>query len=147
MPDGKKQIGDKQITTANAGPSPHATRANGFHLLADLRIADHACLLDDTRLHQAFKAALQAGGFTIMHDHIQTFPGANSGSTGVFILAESHASWHSYPEADYLALDIFSCGEKDPSPVLEQLANSLPITGQSVRIAPRGPVQDDGKPV
>ena len=38
------------------------------------------------------------------------FPGYNSGVTGVFILSESHAAFHSYPEYRYLAVDIFSCG-------------------------------------
>lgn len=34
------------------------------------------------------------------------------GITGFIVLAESHLSVHSWPEIDYLAIDIFSCGRK-----------------------------------
>jgi len=34
------------------------------------------------------------------------------GITGVVLLAESHLAIHSWPEIDYLAIDIFTCGEK-----------------------------------
>ena len=34
------------------------------------------------------------------------------GATGVILLAESHLSIHTWPEIDYVAIDIFTCGEK-----------------------------------
>jgi len=34
------------------------------------------------------------------------------GITGVVLLAESHIAIHSWPEINYIAVDIFSCGEK-----------------------------------
>ncbi len=34
------------------------------------------------------------------------------GLTGVLLLAESHIALHFWPEFDYLAIDIFTCGEK-----------------------------------
>jgi len=34
------------------------------------------------------------------------------GITGVVLLAESHVALHSWPEINYLAIDIFTCGEK-----------------------------------
>ncbi len=34
------------------------------------------------------------------------------GITGVILLAESHIALHSWPEINYLAIDIFTCGEK-----------------------------------
>lgn len=34
------------------------------------------------------------------------------GITGVILLAESHIALHSWPELDYLAIDIFTCGQK-----------------------------------
>lgn len=34
------------------------------------------------------------------------------GITGVVLLAESHIALHSWPEFDYLAIDIFTCGDK-----------------------------------
>lgn len=44
------------------------------------------------------------------------------GITGVLLLAESHIAWHSWPEIDYVAIDIFTCGKKaKPSRALEYL--------------------------
>jgi S-adenosylmethionine decarboxylase len=34
------------------------------------------------------------------------------GMTGVVLLAESHIALHSWPEFNYLAIDIFTCGNK-----------------------------------
>ncbi len=34
------------------------------------------------------------------------------GLTGFVLLAESHISIHTWPELDYVAIDIFSCGRK-----------------------------------
>jgi len=34
------------------------------------------------------------------------------GMTGVVLLAESHIALHSWPEFNYLAIDIFTCGDK-----------------------------------
>jgi len=34
------------------------------------------------------------------------------GITGVILLAESHIALHSWPEINYLAIDIFTCGKK-----------------------------------
>ena len=34
------------------------------------------------------------------------------GITGVVLLTESHIAIHSWPEINYLAIDIFTCGEK-----------------------------------
>jgi len=34
------------------------------------------------------------------------------GITGVVLLAESHIALHGWPEFNYLAIDIFTCGEK-----------------------------------
>jgi len=36
------------------------------------------------------------------------------GVSVVVLIAESHVSVHTYPEHDYLAIDIFTCGETDP---------------------------------
>lgn len=34
------------------------------------------------------------------------------GMTGIVLLAESHLAIHSWPEINYLAIDIFTCGKK-----------------------------------
>lgn len=44
------------------------------------------------------------------------------GLTGVVLLAESHIALHSWPEFNYLAIDIFTCGDRTrPFKALEYL--------------------------
>jgi S-adenosylmethionine decarboxylase len=43
--------------------------------------------------------------------------------SGVAVLAESHISIHTWPDAGYAALDVFMCGKADPDacvPVLRE---------------------------
>jgi S-adenosylmethionine decarboxylase len=48
------------------------------------------------------------------------------GITGVVLLAESHITFHSWPEFKYLALDIFTCGqESKPYKALDYLKKEL----------------------
>jgi len=44
------------------------------------------------------------------------------GMTGIVLLAESHIAIHTWPEFNYIALDIYTCGDKaNPFKALEYL--------------------------
>lgn len=48
------------------------------------------------------------------------------GVTGFVILEESHISFHTWPENEYIAIDIYTCGEHtDPQAGMEYLAEKL----------------------
>jgi S-adenosylmethionine decarboxylase len=47
------------------------------------------------------------------------------GVSGTVVIAESHLSVHTWPEARYVAVDIFTCGGLDPRPGLEYLYGQL----------------------
>lgn len=71
-------------------------------------------------------SALTESGFNVLRrSGSHKFQGGGRGVTGFFMLAQSHAAFHSYPEYGYLALDIYSCGSHDPKPVAEELARFL----------------------
>ncbi len=56
----------------------------------------------------ALVRGVDAAGATLIELNVHAF--SPYGVTGVAILAESHMSLHSWPEHDYLAADIFTCG-------------------------------------
>jgi S-adenosylmethionine decarboxylase len=61
------------------------------------------------------------------------------GLTGVLLLAESHISFHSWPEFGYLAIDIFSCGKNTkPEKALNYLKRVLKPKKVEVFIIKRG---------
>jgi len=77
-----------------------------MHLIADFwhvePVEDPAAL--DTVLRKAAEAATNTALKVACHKF------SPQGITGVALLGESHISIHSWPEMDYLAIDIFTCG-------------------------------------
>ena len=82
----------------------------GTHLIVDLwkgKGFNDAVLIEKT-----LREAIDAAGATLLHFHIHAFE--PDGLSGVAVLAESHISFHSWPERGFMALDIFMCGKTDP---------------------------------
>jgi S-adenosylmethionine decarboxylase len=102
----------------------NGVRCAGAHLIVDLYGAER---LDDVdHIEQALRACVDAAGATLLHIHLHHFE-PNGGVSGVAVLAESHISIHSWPEANYAAVDIFMCGKATPDaciPVLRAAFNA-----------------------
>ena len=94
-------------------------RFAGTHLIVDLFGARR---LDDiTHIRRTLKRCVEVAGATLLHIHLHHFQ--PSGVSGVAVLAESHISIHTWPEAGYAALDVFMCGSANPDacvPVLRE---------------------------
>ncbi|MEZ0224401.1 MAG: adenosylmethionine decarboxylase [Alphaproteobacteria bacterium] len=90
----------------------------GLHLLLDFWGGRYA--RDVKAIEQALKAAASACGATVLEVILHSF-GENAGVTGVAVLAESHISIHTWPETDYIALDVFTCGTCDAHKAADEL--------------------------
>jgi len=94
-------------------------RCAGVHLIIDLH---GACGLDDIDLIEAtLRRCVDVAQATLLHIHLHHFH--PNGVSGVAVLAESHISIHTWPDAGYAALDVFMCGKADPDacvPVLRE---------------------------
>jgi S-adenosylmethionine decarboxylase len=125
---------DKKIKLKVAAPAPAATpdderadhfavrngvRCAGVHLIVDLHGATR---LDDIEhIEATLRQCVAASRATLLHIHLHHFQ--PSGVSGVAVLAESHISIHTWPEAGYAALDVFMCGSANPDaciPVLRE---------------------------
>jgi S-adenosylmethionine decarboxylase len=83
-----------------------------LHLIADIE-ATHG-LGDLPLIEAALRDAAAAAKVTLIDLRLHHF-GEGHGVTGVALLAESHISIHTWPEANLAAVDIFTCGEaSDP---------------------------------
>lgn len=64
------------------------------------------------RMEAAFRRCVEECKATLLHIHLHKF--SPQGVSGVAVLAESHISVHTWPEAGYGAFDVFMCGDSDP---------------------------------
>ncbi len=97
----------------------HGVRCAGAHLIVDLYEADR--LNDIDHIEATLRRCVEAAGATLLHIHLHHFQ--PNGVSGVAVLAESHISIHTWPEAGYAALDVFMCGEAEPDrcvPILRE---------------------------
>ena len=97
----------------------------GTHHLAEFYGVDARTLQDESFLVATLGAALDAAGFHVLQTSSYRFSAGGFGVTGFFLLSESHLAFHSYPEFEYLALDLFSCGSAQPELVLSELSAAL----------------------
>ncbi len=83
--------------------------ATGQHLLLTLKRCESFELLnDEQQLIELAGRAAEATGATIMNVCSQKF--SPQGITIIAVLAESHASLHTYPESGVVFWDCFTCG-------------------------------------
>ena len=97
----------------------NGVRCAGVHLIIDLHGAKR--LNDIEHIETTLRRCVEAANATLLHIHLHHFQ--PSGVSGVAVLAESHISIHTWPEAGYAALDVFMCGWAEPDkciPVLRE---------------------------
>ena len=126
---------DGEQTEIRPGVSRPSARALGQHLIAEFYGASQ--LFDPEPSRSVLREAAQACGATVLDVHLHDF-GARAGFTGVALLAESHISLHSWPEHDYLAVDVFVCGGVDPRPAVDVLRRHFQPTDCTVKVFERG---------
>ena len=114
----------------------------GRHLI--LEYWDAANLNNPELVERALTEAALAGGATLLS--VRTHQFAPQGVSGVAIIAESHISIHTWPEYDYAAVDIFTCGDRvDPHKINEVLAKYFRPKRQNVTEILRGLQTDNSE--
>ena len=95
----------------------------GVHVVVELHGCSGAAMSDRAGLQALMRAGAEAAGATVVayHDH----PFQPGGLAAVALLAESHLSVHTWPEADYVAADIFTCGDSAPMRAVRVLADGF----------------------
>ncbi|MCX2721731.1 adenosylmethionine decarboxylase [Roseibium salinum] len=93
----------------------------GAHLIIDLYDAER---LDDLPyVEQTLRTCVEEAGATLLHIHLHPFE--PKGVSGVAVLAESHISVHTWPEAGYAAFDVFMCGDARPEKCVDVLRKAF----------------------
>ena len=98
-------------------------RELGRHALVDAWGAEVELLDDPERLKGVLVEAVKATGATILFADSHKFE--PQGVTAWVILAESHATIHTYPEHAAWMADIFTCGDIKPDLAAEMLIKAI----------------------
>ena len=80
----------------------------GHHTLIELHGCDPAKLRDAAGVRALMLEAVARSGGTYVTDTFHHF--SPHGVSGVIVIAESHATIHTWPEHGYAAADVFTCG-------------------------------------
>lgn len=98
--------------------------ALGRQILVEYYDCDSTRLNDVEFIESALVDATKASKATIITHNFHKF--SPFGVSGVIVIAESHVSIHTWPEYNYAAVDIFTCGDTiDPWIIQEHLKGSF----------------------
>ena len=98
----------------------------GRHLIVDYFKCPSELLNNIEKIEQFMKEAVVHAGATIVSSSFNRFN--PFGISGVVIIAESHLSIHTWPEYEYAAVDLFTCGQTiNPWKAHEYLKEKLNI--------------------
>ncbi len=95
----------------------------GIHAQADLWGCSFEVLDDMNRVRSLMLEAARKAQMTVLGEVSHKFE--PQGCAVILLLAESHASIHTYPESGYTAVDVFTCGEGDSEVALEYIVEEL----------------------
>jgi S-adenosylmethionine decarboxylase len=91
----------------------------GKHFLASYLNCNQEALANVEKLLDTLDQAVAASGANTLQRATHIFP--PSGLTAVYLLSESHASIHTYPEVGACFVDLFTCGDHCSSASFDQI--------------------------
>jgi len=111
------------------------------HLLLELYRCDYEKLNDESFLRCTLNRAAKLAKATVLNLISNKFE--PQGVTAIALLAESHISIHTWPESNYSAVDIFTCGQNMlPELASQYLIEALKANEHSLRVIERNPPAD-----
>lgn len=94
--------------------------ALGRQILVEFYDCDQSKINDVSYIENSLIQATKASKATIISHNFHKF--SPYGISGVVVIAESHVTIHTWPEYNYAAVDIFTCGDTiDPWIIQEEL--------------------------
>ena len=108
------------------------------HLLLELYRCNYEKLNDESFLRCTLNRAAKLANATVLNLISNKFE--PQGVTAIALLAESHISIHTWPESNYSAIDIFTCGQNMlPELASKYLIEALKAEEHSLRVIDRNP--------
>lgn len=117
-----------------------------MHLVVDGYCRNIELLQDSGKLSDWLVSVVEAVGMNqVSSPIIIEFPEELNALSGIIFLSESSIVVHTYPEFEFVFLDIFSCLSFDQDKVLELVKKSFGLTKYRKEVLDRG-LNKEGKP-
>ena len=98
--------------------------STGKHMICDLHNIRNIELLNSlSGIRQVVDSICDEHSFSVLGKLEHQF--TPQGCSLVYLLSESHISVHTFPEKNYIAMDIYTCREYPNNDVYEQIYNHL----------------------
>ena len=128
----------KKNQTFNALNNEKALFYKSKHFLLELYRCDYEKLNDESFLRCTLNKAAKLANAKVLNLISNKFE--PQGVTAIALLAESHLSIHTWPEARYSAIDIFTCGQNmQPEKSCKYLIKALIAEEHLLRVINRNP--------
>lgn len=108
----------------------------GQHLLAEFYKCTNETLDDENLISDIMTKAVEISKATIIRPFFHKF--SPQGVSGIIVIAESHLAIHTWPEHNYAAVDLFSCGDFDFTGALKYIKDKLNAGDYSIISIKRG---------
>ncbi|MFH0868369.1 MAG: adenosylmethionine decarboxylase [Candidatus Woesearchaeota archaeon] len=117
-------------------------REFGQHLTIDASFCNQKKLMDHSLVYDILNSLPEKLGMhKMILPHVVKWldPGSTiEGISGFVMIAESHISIHTFPEKDYVFIDVFSCTSFDVDKAFELLTNVFESKKATKKIVKRG---------
>jgi S-adenosylmethionine decarboxylase proenzyme len=96
------------------------SKYSGKHMICDIKeIKNHELMSNIDEIKKRLDYICAVYSYTVLHKVEHQFD--PHGITILYLLSESHISIHTFPEKNYLALDIYTCRQYDDNTVYNEI--------------------------
>ena len=128
----------KKNQTLKASKNENKSIGKSRHFLLELYGCDYEKLNDESFLRCTLNNAAKLANANVLNLISNTFD--PQGVTAIALLSESHLSIHTWPELNYSAVDIFTCGQKmKPNMSCTYIIETLMAEEHFLRVINRNP--------
>ncbi len=95
----------------------------GMHIIMELYGCPAELIAEVKPVKKIFDFIIDHAGINRISEAYHQFE--PYGVTGIILLAESHISVHTWPEAGYVAMDVYTCGSEEKALKAARIATKL----------------------
>jgi S-adenosylmethionine decarboxylase len=114
----------------------------GTHIIVDAYDINEKTFIDINLCFDKFNKdiakIISNNNMTILNTQYHIFSEYIGAFTCLYLLAESHVSFHTWPEKNYIAIDVFTCGSCNTDDMVNEILKYLNCTNYDKKIFNRG---------